>query len=562
MLATLLTFATEAVEEEPSKTLFYVLGGVAAAWAVLLFAIGMRSSTFPASRRRDARRDRDQRPRRRRRDGERRDHRLSPPAAIVQVWELEEQSTNGGGVATASDTLTVTDNRTGKTYEIPIEDGTIRAPALREIKVVDDDFGLMTYDPAFMNTASCRSAITYLDGDNGVLEYRGYPIEQLAEQSTYLEVAYLLIHGELPTQAQLDEWTHEVTIHTFVHENVKTFMQGFRYDAHPMGMLVASVGALSTFYPDASKIKDADIRYEQIVRLVAKMPTLAAFSYRHNMGQPYVYPDNDLRYPGNFLSMMYKMTELKYEPDPRLERALDILFILHADHEQNCSTSAVRAVGSSQVDPYSAVAAGVAALYGPLHGGANEAVLRMLRRIETKDNIPDFIAGVKEGKERLMGFGHRVYKNYDPRARIIKTAADDVFEVTGTQPAARHRARAREARARGRLLRQAQALPERRLLLGPDLRGARPAGRDVPGHVRDPAHERLDRPVAGDDRGRRAEDRAPAPDLHGRAHARLRPGRRPELATRRRGYRPLGDTRTARPRPDPPVHLSRAAADL
>ena len=265
----------------------------------------------------------------------------------------QEQSTNGGGVATASDTLSVTDNRTGKTYEIPIEDGTIRALALRDIKVDEDDFGLMTYDPAFMNTASCRSAITYLDGDNGVLEYRGYPIEQLAEQSTYLEVAYLLIHGELPTQAELDEWTHQVTIHTFVHENVKTFMQGFRYDAHPMGMLLASIGALSTFYPDAANIKDADVRYEQIVRLVAKMPTLAAFSFRHNMGQPYVYPDNDLRYPGNFLSMMYKMTELKYEPDPRLERALDILFILHADHEQNCSTSAVRAVGSSQVDPYS-----------------------------------------------------------------------------------------------------------------------------------------------------------------------------------------------------------------
>src|SRR5688500_9173217 len=346
----------------------------------------------------------------------------------------QEQSTNGGGVAAASDTLTVTDNRTGKTYEIPIEDGTIRAPALREIKVSDDDFGLMTYDPAFMNTASCRSAITYLDGDNGVLEYRGYPIEQLAEQSTYIEVAYLLIHGSLPTQQQLDEWTHEVTIHTFVHENVKAFMQGFRYDAHPMGMLVASVGALSTFYPDASKIKDEKVRYEQIVRLVAKMPTLAAFSFRHNMGQPYVYPDNDLRYPGNFLSMMYKMTELKYSPDPRLERALDILFILHADHAQNCSTSAVRAGGSSQVDPSSAVAAGVAALYGPLHGGANEAVLRMLRRIETAENIPDFIQGVKDGDEKLMGFGHRVYKNYDPRAKIIKTATEEVFEVTGKNP--------------------------------------------------------------------------------------------------------------------------------
>jgi citrate synthase len=346
----------------------------------------------------------------------------------------EEETTNGGGVATASDTLTITDNRTGETYEVPVEDGTVRAMALRDIKVSEDDFGLMTYDPAYTNTASCRSAITYIDGDKGILEYRGYPIEQLAEQSTYLEVAYLLIHGELPTQDQLDHWTHEVTIHTFVHENVKNFMQGFRYDAHPMGMLLASTGALSTFYPDANQIKDEEIRYLQMVRLVAKMPTLAAFSYRHNMGQPYVYPDNDLRYPGNFLSMLYKMTELKYEPDPRLERALDILFILHADHEQNCSTNAVRSVGSSQVDPYSAVAAGVGALYGPLHGGANEAVLRMLKRIESKDNIPAFIEGVKEGNERLMGFGHRVYKNYDPRAKIIKKATDDVFEVTGVNP--------------------------------------------------------------------------------------------------------------------------------
>ena len=263
----------------------------------------------------------------------------------------EEQSENGGGVATASDSLTITDNRTGKTYEVPIEDGTVRATALRDIKVNDDDFGVMAYDPAFMNTASCRSAITYLDGEDGVLEYRGYPIEQLAEHSTYLEVAYLLVHGELPNQQQLDEWTHEITIHTFVHENVRSFMQGFRYDAHPMGMLLASVGALSTFYPDANKIHDPETRYLQIIRLIAKMPTLAAFAYRHNMGQPYVYPDNDLRYPGNFLSMLFKMTELKYEPDPRLERALDILFILHADHEQNCSTNAVRAVGSSQVDP-------------------------------------------------------------------------------------------------------------------------------------------------------------------------------------------------------------------
>jgi citrate synthase len=331
-------------------------------------------------------------------------------------------------------TLSVTDNRTGRSYEIEISDGTVRSTDFRQIKVSEDDFGLMTYDPAYMNTASCRSEVTYLDGEAGVLEYRGYPIEQLAEHSSYLEVAYLLVHGELPTAKELDEWVGEITIHTFVHENVKGFMQGFRHDAHPMGMLLGSVGALSTFYPDANDIKDPENRHIQTIRLIAKMPTLAAFSFRHNMGQPYVYPDNDLAYSGNFLSMMYKMTELKYEPDPRLERALDILFILHADHEQNCSTSAVRSVGSSQVDPYSAVAAGVAALYGPLHGGANEAVLRMLKRIETKENIPDFIKGVKEGNERLMGFGHRVYKNYDPRAKIIKKATEDVFEVTGKNP--------------------------------------------------------------------------------------------------------------------------------
>jgi citrate synthase len=331
-------------------------------------------------------------------------------------------------------TLSVTDNRTGRSYEIEITDGTVRSTDFRQIKVADDDFGLMTYDPAYMNTASCRSEITFLDGEAGVLEYRGYPIDQLAEQSTYLEVAYLLVHGELPTAKELEEWIGEITIHTFVHENVKGFMQGFRHDAHPMGMLLGSVGALSTFYPDANDIKDPENRHIQTIRLIAKMPTLAAFAYRHNMGMPYVYPDNDLAYSGNFLSMMYKMTELKYEPDPRLERALDILFILHADHEQNCSTSAVRSVGSSQVDPYSAIAAGVAALYGPLHGGANEAVLRMLKRIETKENVPDFIKGVKEGNERLMGFGHRVYKNYDPRAKIIKKATEDVFEVTGKNP--------------------------------------------------------------------------------------------------------------------------------
>jgi citrate synthase len=347
--------------------------------------------------------------------------------------ETTTEQVSGNGAA-SNQSLTVTDNRTGKTFEVPITDGTVKAMDFRQMKVSDDDFGLMTYDPAFTNTASCRSAITYIDGDAGILEYRGIPIEQLAEQSTYIEVAYLLIHGELPTQAQLDQWTHDITIHTFVHENVKSFMQGFRHDAHPMGMLCGSVGALSTFYPDANEIHDARNREIQTIRLIAKMPTLAAFAYRHSMGQPYVYPDNDLAYPGNFLSMMYKMTELKYEPDPRLERALDILFILHADHEQNCSTNAVRAVGSSQVDPYSAVAAGVAALYGPLHGGANEAVLRMLTRIGDVKKVPEFIEGVKAGNERLMGFGHRVYKNFDPRATIIKKAVDDVFEVTGVNP--------------------------------------------------------------------------------------------------------------------------------
>jgi citrate synthase len=334
----------------------------------------------------------------------------------------------------ASETLTVTDNRTGRTYELPVTDGTVRAMDLRQIKVDEDDFGLMAYDPAYTNTASCRSSITFIDGEQGILQHRGYSIEQLCEQSSYLEVAYLLIHGELPTQSQLDEWVYEITIHTFVHENVKDFMQGFRYDANPMGMLVASVGALSTFYPDANQIHDEQIRAIQIIRLLAKMPTLAAFAFRHNMGQPYVYPDNDLAYAGNFLGMMYKMTELKYQPDPRLERALDVLFILHADHEQNASTSAVRSVGSTQVDPYSAVAAGVAALYGPLHGGANEQALRMLRRIERVERIPDFLEGVKAGNERLMGFGHRVYKNYDPRARIIREHLDAVFEVRGKSP--------------------------------------------------------------------------------------------------------------------------------
>ncbi|MGX6447841.1 citrate synthase [Patulibacter sp. S7RM1-6] len=349
---------------------------------------------------------------------------------------MSETQASGADPAVApdNDTLTVVDNRTGKQYEVPITDGTVRAMDFRQIKVGEDDFGLMTYDPAFTNTASCRSAITFIDGDKGILEYRGYPIEQLAEKATFLEVAYLLIFGELPTQEQLDKWTHAITTHTFVHENVKSFVEGFRYDAHPMGMLQASVAALSTFYPEAKDIKDEQTRYEQIVRLIAKMPTLAAFAYRHAKGMPYVYPDNDLNYAENFLSMLFKIAELKYEADPRIAKALDVLLILHADHEQNCSTSAVRSVGSSQVDPYSATAAGIGALFGPLHGGANQAVLEMLQEIGTVENVPGYIESVKNGDKKLMGFGHRVYKNFDPRANIIKKAVDDVFSVTGVNP--------------------------------------------------------------------------------------------------------------------------------
>ena len=332
-----------------------------------------------------------------------------------------------------AETLTVIDNRTGTSYELPIAEGTIRATDLRQIKVDESDFGLMTYDPAFMNTASCRSSVTYLDGDAGILRYRGYPIEQLAEKSSFLEVAYLLVFGELPNESQLESWVHDITHHTFVHENVKQFLEGFRYDAHPMGMLQSGIAALSTFYPEAKDIQDEENRYLQIVRLIAKMPTLGAWAFRHSEGKPFVYPNNELSYSANFLSMLFTIGG-DYQPDPRIVKALDTLFILHADHEQNCSTSAVRSVGSSQVDPYSAVSAGIGALYGPLHGGANEAVLRMLRRIEKVENIPAFMEGVKAGNERLMGFGHRVYKNFDPRATIIKKACDDVFEVTGVNP--------------------------------------------------------------------------------------------------------------------------------
>lgn len=332
------------------------------------------------------------------------------------------------------DLLTVTDSRTGQTYELPITDGTIRAMDLRAIKVDDDDFGIMSYDPAFKNTASTISRITYIDGEKGILRYRGYSIQQLANQCTFLEVAYLIIAGELPTAAQLDEYEGFIQLHTLIHENIKQSIDGFRYDAHPMGMLISTVAALSTFYPEAKQVDDPEIRRLQMTRLVAKMPTLAAFAYRHAKGFPFVYPDPDLSYAGNFLNMMFRRAEPKYVPDPVLERALDVLFILHADHEQNCGTNAMRSVGSSRVDPYSAAAGAAAALYGPLHGGANEAVLKMLMEIGDVSNVPAYVERVKAGEFRLMGFGHRVYKNYDPRAMIIKEIADEVFEVTGRNP--------------------------------------------------------------------------------------------------------------------------------
>lgn len=334
----------------------------------------------------------------------------------------------------SKESLTVTDNRTGRTYEMPITDGTVRAMDLRQIKVDDDDFGLMAYDPAFTNTASCRSTITFIDGDAGILEYRGYPIEQLAENSSYLETAFLIVYGHLPNQTEFDQWEDDITHHTMVHENIRKFIDGFRYDAHPMGVLVSTIAALSTFYPDALDVENVESQDLQTRRLIAKVPTLAAFAYRHSKGFPLVYPDNDLSFTGNFQSMLWKMSEAKYEPNPVIDRALNVLFILHADHEQNCSANAIRAVGSSKPDPFSATAAATAALFGPLHGGANEAVLRMLARIGTKENIPAFIERVKSGEELLWGFGHRVYKNYDPRARYIKKIADEVFEIVDRNP--------------------------------------------------------------------------------------------------------------------------------
>jgi citrate synthase len=334
----------------------------------------------------------------------------------------------------AKQSLTVTDNRTGKSYELPIEDGTIRAMDLRQIKAEPTDFGLMAYDPAFQNTASCRSAITFIDGDKGILEYRGYPIQELAESSSFLEVAYLLLEGWLPKKAEHDAWVKEINAHTFVHENIQHFIEGFSYDAHPMNVIISTIGALAAFYPEAKDISNHQVRRSHIVRLLAKMPTIAAWSFRHSRGYPYIYPDNDLSYSGNFLAMIKRMTEKVYTPNPVLEKALDVLFILHADHEQNCSTHTARSVGSSRVDPYSCVSAAAAALYGPLHGGANEAVLTMLEKIGSKDKVPEFVKSVKQDNGRLMGFGHRVYKSYDPRATVIKKLAHDVFEVTGKNP--------------------------------------------------------------------------------------------------------------------------------
>jgi citrate synthase len=345
-----------------------------------------------------------------------------------------DQASSVTAAEAARNTLTITDNRTGRQYEVSIQDDTIRANDLRQVRVVADEFGMMSYDPAFMNTASCRSSVTFIDGDLGILRYRGYPIEQLAEKSTFLEVAYLLVYGELPSKEQFDVWKFHITHHTMVHESIKRLIESFHYDAHPMGTLMSTVAALGTFYPDAHNIADPESRMLQTYRLIAKMPTLAAYIYRHALGLPFISPDNELSFTGNFLNMLFKTSESRYQPNPVLERALDVLFILHADHEQNCSTNAVRAIGSSQPDPYSAIAGGIGALYGPLHGGANEAVLNMLRTIGTKDKVPEFIKRVKNKENLLMGFGHRVYKNYDPRARIVKQTADQVFDITGRNP--------------------------------------------------------------------------------------------------------------------------------
>ena len=410
--------------------------------------------------------------------------------------------------------LHVTDERTGSAYDFPFFKGTVRAMDLRKIKTGPEDFGVMTYDPAFLNTASCQSAITYIDGDKGILRYRGYPVEQLAENCTFLEVAYLLVFGELPTEPELKSWVASITRHTMIHETTKKFLEGFRYNAHPMGMFISTVAALSTVYPEARNVHDAKVRLHQIHRLIGKVPTIAAYTYRHSLGFPYVYPDNDLSYTENFMNMLWRMVEPKYQANPVLARALDILFILHADHEQNCSTNVMRAVGSAQADPFLSTAAAAAALSGPLHGGANEEVLRMLDEIGTKDKVPAFIENVKSGGGRLMGFGHRVYKNYDPRARIIKWAAEQGFRSHRPQPQAGDRVGTGAHRPGRRVLHQTQAVSERGFLLRHHVSGdGLPAG-NVHRAVRHPAHGRLAGAVAGDDPGSGAEDRPSAPDLY------------------------------------------------
>ena len=437
------------------------------------------------------------------------------------------------------DTITITDDRTGKTVTVPITGGVFPSSALREL-----DPSLFMYDPAYLSTAACRSSITYLDGDAGILRYRGYPIEQLAESSTYLEVAYLLLNGELPDKSQLEQWTYDVTHHTFIHENMrKRFVDGFHYDAHPMGMFVSSLAALGTFYPESSQIHDAETRKKQILRLLAKSPTLAAMCYRFSVGLPFFLPDNSLSYAANFLTMMWKIGE--YELHPTLERAMDVLFILHADHEQNCGTTAMRVVGSSHADPYSAAAAAAAALYGPLHGGANEQVVRMLTEIGSLDNVPAFIEDVKNGKGRLMGFGHRVYKNYDPRAKIIKRTADDVFEVTGKNPLLDIALKLEETALSDSYFVD-RKLPERRLLLGPHLPSDGLPGGDVHGALRHPAHGRLARPLGGAARGQGPEDLPPAPVVHGRRRPGVRADRRPVGARAELSRRPAASgSRTA-----------------
>jgi citrate synthase len=431
------------------------------------------------------------------------------------------------------DTLSVTDNRTGKTFELPVSSETIRALDLRPMKVEADDLGLMSYDPAFTNTALCKSSITYIDGDKGILRYRGYPIEELAEKSTYLETAYLILYGELPSRAQLDEWSYNINHHTFIHESIKKFLEGFHYDAHPMGMLISTIAALSTFYPDARDIFNQESRRKQTHRLIGKMPTLAAFSYRHSLGMPYAYPDSELSYPGNFLNMLFKTTEQKYRPNPTLERALDVLFILHADHEQNCSANAMRCVGSSHVDPFSAAAAATAALYGPLHGGANEEVLHMLLDIGSIQNVPNYIKRVKAGEKKLMGFGHRIYKNYDPRARIIKGVADQVFEVMGRNALLDIALECERIALEDEYFITRRLYPNVDFYTGLIYQSMGFPSSMFPGALRHSAHERLDRAVGRDAARSRTEDRPPPPNLYGTRSAPLRFDGSPRLISRR-----------------------------